>query len=273
MKKSLLLILSIAVIGLSSLIAQPCTPNPDYVSLGEGVYPYPYNVDSLASGYLGIQDTAVVGENFEFTFTAVVPNTLLNGSVDLFTVRIDSITNLPEGLSYDCDPDACLFSAPIDGDPTSGLGCVSINGTTTDDPGSYSIIVYATAGTSLGDVEVTFPPDADNFFNFPPGEYLVHVAEGEGTDVADFSDRISSLRSYPNPFTNETRISFLSESAGPVSLDIFDIRGKKVHSEERILRAGENEFVFNGSHLPEGTYIYGLSGKDANMMNKFTISR
>jgi len=39
------------------------------------------------------------------------------------------------------------------------------------------------------------------------------------------------------------------------------------------MKAGENEIIFNGSQLAEGSYIYGLTGKDVSIMNKFSVNR
>jgi len=210
MKKSLLFILSILTIG--SLFAQPCVPDPNFVSLGVGVYPLPYNVALIDSGYVGVEDTAIVGQDYAFAFTAVVPSTLLNGTVDLFSVTIESVENLPEGLNYECDLPDCIFTPAVPGDPTSGLGCVSISGVTTAAPGSYSIIVNTIASTNLGDISVAFPADPnDNFFNLPEGDYAIHVAEGDttgsgGTSVMNYSERISTMKNFPNPFASETAI-------------------------------------------------------------------
>lgn len=279
MKKSLLLTLTIITLAISSVMAQPCLPDPDFVSQGVGVYPFPYNQAALDTGntdYVGIEDTVFTGQDYSFTFTAVVPDSLnFSGTqTALEWVLVDSIGNMPEGLSYECDLADCEFQPAVDGVPDSGLGCVAVTGVSNAPAGSYSIIVYAQAKVGLLDfpIPVTFPPDEANAFGFPEGEYLIHVVDG-GTNVEDLNSRISSLNSYPNPFASETAISFVAESSGDAQLEIFDISGQKVHSEKLMMRAGENEFIFNGSMLAEGTYIYGLTGQDISLVNKFTVSR
>lgn len=278
MKQTLLFLFTIFSAGL--IIAQPCNPDPDFVSQGVGVYPFPFNQAAIDTGntdYVGIQDTAVVGQDYNFVFTAVVPDSLTFGAsqVALEWVIVDSIQNLPEGLSFECDVVGCQFEPAVDGVPNSGLGCVAVSGQTTAAPGSYSIIVYAQAKTGISPnaIPVTFPPDEDNVFGFPEGEYLVHVREGDGTQVEELSSRINTLHAYPNPFTNETAVTFTAESTGSVEFNVYDLSGKQVFSDEISMRAGENEYIFNGSQLSEGVYLYGLKGDRINVINKFTLNR
>ncbi|MBC8193251.1 MAG: T9SS type A sorting domain-containing protein [Candidatus Marinimicrobia bacterium] len=66
-------------------------------------------------------------------------------------------------------------------------------------------------------------------------------------------------RNYPNPFNPSTTIEFVLETAGHVSLNIYDITGARVASlvDERY-NAGLHSIQFHPGTLSAGTYLYVL---------------
>jgi len=61
---------------------------------------------------------------------------------------------------------------------------------------------------------------------------------------------------YPNPFTNSTTIEFTLERAQRVSIDIFNLLGKRVYTQDKgILSAGEHKVIVNGAYLNNGVYF------------------
>ncbi len=89
--------------------------------------------------------------------------------------------------------------------------------------------------------------------------------------VDDFSDLTTSTKdqvvptsefemiNFPNPFIDKTNVTFTTEVADEVRLDIFDITGKLVKSFEQELRSGTHQIEINGSDLRAGTYLYKLT--------------
>ncbi len=74
---------------------------------------------------------------------------------------------------------------------------------------------------------------------------------------------------YPNPFTTETVISFLLNTASTVAIDLFDLQGRKVMNVlHRALAAGEHGVTLKkdtGEYsLPRGSYLYQISVENAN---------
>jgi len=76
------------------------------------------------------------------------------------------------------------------------------------------------------------------------------------------------LGNYPNPFNPETRIAFTTKENGPVSIDIYNIKGQKVRSllnENK--EAGSHTVVWNGKddngkNVASGVFFYRMkSGK------------
>jgi hypothetical protein len=62
----------------------------------------------------------------------------------------------------------------------------------------------------------------------------------------------------PNPFRSVTRIDYYSEKAGPVTFEVYNLFGARLHVEQLMAGRGENSFVYSGQALPEGAYYYVL---------------
>jgi len=82
-------------------------------------------------------------------------------------------------------------------------------------------------------------------------------------------------QNYPNPFNPSTTIGFTLPFDGSVSLNIFDVEGKKVAQLiNRIMPAGSHSFTFNlneaREHLPSGTYFYRLNYDAVNSGMKYS---
>lgn len=67
-------------------------------------------------------------------------------------------------------------------------------------------------------------------------------------------------RNFPNPFNPSTRIDYQIPGSGFVSIDVFDISGKKVRSlVQTVQNAGDYSTVLDGSDLASGVYFVRLS--------------
>ena len=74
---------------------------------------------------------------------------------------------------------------------------------------------------------------------------------------------------FPNPFNASTQIRFSLPSAVPVTLKIFDVRGREIFSMQRTFSAGMHAFVWRGTDrsgrsVASGMYFYRLSANQAN---------
>ncbi|MCO6493769.1 MAG: T9SS type A sorting domain-containing protein, partial [Phaeodactylibacter sp.] len=72
------------------------------------------------------------------------------------------------------------------------------------------------------------------------------------------------LEVFPNPFANQATIRFYLPLAGPASLEVFNLQGKKVRSLfAQTLDAGQHEYIWdgvadNGRQLETGVYLIRL---------------
>lgn len=78
------------------------------------------------------------------------------------------------------------------------------------------------------------------------------------------SPGIHLFQNYPNPFRNDTRISFQLDPGGPTVLSLFDATGNMIYRKDfGILSSGRHHFQMNDSSnqaflLPPGLYFYRL---------------
>jgi len=79
-------------------------------------------------------------------------------------------------------------------------------------------------------------------------------------------------QNYPNPFNPDTKIEFQLPETAFVILTVYNVLGEKIIEliNER-LNSGYYEFVFNGEHLPSGTYIYTLHTENYKESRKMIL--
>lgn len=119
-----------------------------------------------------------------------------------------------------------------------------------------------------------FDPSAD--FN-----KIITTTVDQSTDVADggyaIPGQFSMGQNYPNPFNPETKIAFNLEKAGDVTLEVFDILGRKVSTlQSGYLGAGQYEYTWHGAdhsgrQAASGIYFYRLSSNEFSLTRKMTL--
>jgi phosphatidylserine/phosphatidylglycerophosphate/cardiolipin synthase-like enzyme len=87
--------------------------------------------------------------------------------------------------------------------------------------------------------------------------FVAVSVDGEGTDLPE---AVTLSQNYPNPFNPTTNIRFQLNSGQNVTLDVFDIMGRRVATlaENRGFSPGEHTLMFDASNLSSGMYIYQL---------------
>jgi len=86
-----------------------------------------------------------------------------------------------------------------------------------------------------------------------------------GIEVNNFVPEIYELeQNYPNPFNPITNIKFLLPKESKVTVEIFDILGRKVAQlvNNELRKAGRYEVLFNGKNFASGVYFYRLVAND-----------
>ena len=108
-----------------------------------------------------------------------------------------------------------------------------------------------------------------NLPNIQPGNYFFRLKQvdfdgsytySETLEVSTGRHNYSLSQSYPNPFNPQTQIRYSIPITHHVILRVFDLLGRHVQTlvnEQQT--AGPHSVTFDGSHLPNGIYLYQLS--------------
>jgi hypothetical protein len=69
---------------------------------------------------------------------------------------------------------------------------------------------------------------------------------------------ISNISTYPNPFSESTKISFTSTQPQTIHFSIKNLLGKTIFKQTFNAKKGFNSFKFNRNNFNRGMYIYSL---------------
>ncbi len=106
-------------------------------------------------------------------------------------------------------------------------------------------------------------------FSFVPPGGVVNV-----DDLSSPSASLDLQQNFPNPFNPRTRISFNLDSAAPVKLEVFDIRGRKIVSlVDGYRQAGSNHVDWDAANQPSGIYLYRLSTPQGSQTRKCILMK
>jgi len=256
----------------SHMDAQTCIPAQNFPDTAIAV-PSSWSPNRLTAG---IQDTACIGQYFEFTLSLRTPGAIpgLPGfAVSSIALPVQNgVANVPTGMSYVCNPPNCVF-------PRDSLSCIKIFGTPTNtaNVGQQDLTLSLTINLfPAGQLpNIPYPNQTLD----PGGHYYLHVkpAGSSGCFVLSSTDDVNapalSLSSFPNPTTGVTQILVRSAQSGAFAFRVSDMTGKSVHQERVLLFSGENTIQFDGSALPAGMYLYSFSNGGETVTQKLVISR
>lgn len=165
MKKTILVV-CLSLFALVQSFAQ-CTPNaptgtagvtPSTADLPCVVMGQPYNESIYVENFT----------NYTFSFSG------LSGTITMDSLRVDSLSNIPCGLSYALNP----ASGVLHGGAT---GCINVNGTTVENAGQYSIGIYVTIAVTinvpplLNNSHQTFSGRADSLVRALSQQYGINI--------------------------------------------------------------------------------------------------
>jgi hypothetical protein len=85
---------------------------------------------------------------------------------------------------------------------------------------------------------------------------------------------ISDFGNYPNPFNPITRINFTLNKSEFITLNVYDILGRKVKTLiSTTLETGSHQVDFNASALSSGIYFYEIRTENIQKINKMMVIR
>jgi hypothetical protein len=95
---------------------------------------------------------------------------------------------------------------------------------------------------------------------------------GVEDEIPDYPELISVAGNYPNPFNSRTVIRFFLSRPGDISIEIFDLLGRRVESLSETRReAGEHNIVWDGDDKAAGVYFYKIKSDSFNISQKMLL--
>jgi hypothetical protein len=99
-----------------------------------------------------------------------------------------------------------------------------------------------------------------------------------GDDVPAIPASLTLLANVPNPFSGATELRIGLPAAGEVTLEVYDVAGKRVAARATRLAAGWQRMVFEGRDdagrlLPSGVYFCRVSAAGGSATRKVVIQR
>jgi photosystem II stability/assembly factor-like uncharacterized protein len=133
--------------------------------------------------------------------------------------------------------------------------------------------------TSNGIGDLQFAPGDTNILYFAHSSKSVWTIQRIATgiyneDAGILPENINLLQNYPNPFNASTIITYTLPQPGLISLDIYNLLGRKVESLfDGIQPSGEHSLIWNAEGLPSGVYFYKLTAGDFSETRKMILVR
>jgi len=137
-------------------------------------------------------------------------------------------------------------------------------------------VAFSTAqGTEVQTV-FGFTDDGATLFSLTsPSAVMIRADLRDFTSVEEVTvDNISVSQNVPNPFTNNSVITYNLNEAANVSVQIVDVTGKVVTTiNEGNQNAGEHNITIDGSTLAEGTYFYTFTAGNYQVTKRMVVSK
>lgn len=108
------------------------------------------------------------------------------------------------------------------------------------------------------------------------GRFVMIISSGQAVSnerLSDIPKEIELQQNYPNPFNPTTTIEYGVPEQSVVSLEVFNMLGKKVATliNRETKSAGSYSVQFDASQLASGLYLYRLKVGDAIITKKLTL--
>ncbi len=208
-----------------------------------------YNNKLYLSGFN--QDFDFDMELFEYNPTT----TLMNDISLVYNINSTESSFPRNGILYN----GLLYFVAYDG--IHGAELWSTDGTTTemvmnlnpevDDPTGYANIMFLTV--FKGKLYMT----ASN----ASSGYELFVLETASTGIRNVMYD-GNINVFPNPATNLVHINIEAKKSETLSLSIFDINGRKIHSQSLLSGNRQQNFSIPIDHWNAGTYIYTIKNEN-----------
>jgi hypothetical protein len=187
------------------------------------------------------------------------------GTVNLPSSKSDSVqlTNIgPNDVHFTVTSTSSVFSV------NSISGLVTVKSGTSQ----YLVIIFTPADTNTHSGYIKLVYDAlgspDSIAVSGKGNKLTGVADAQSLLPKEFA----LAQNYPNPFNPSTQITYAVPKAAKITLEIFDVLGRKVATlVDGVVTPGYYTANFNASSMSSGIYFYRLSSPGVTFTKKMLL--
>jgi hypothetical protein len=284
--KKIVFSLALASFAVANVFAQACTPNNAYVAQGVGIYPAPDSMDlgATPTGANSPLPCGIVGQPYEFTFTAVIPTTypILGINANISRVDLLSIQNRPPGIDYACTSAGTLVVNGICQLPSSTTvgRCVKLSGTPTT-VGMFSLVVKTKIYTNILNPNQSFPPVSGDPIQDIKGKYVLQVvataADLPARCLVSTQNRTQkgdlSVKVKPNPTYGATVFLVGAKAfTNDAKFMVTDAFGRTLANKDITLDGIENNIIdFDCTDLPSGVYYYNIKANGDSISERFVV--
>ncbi len=258
MKKILLSVFTLSVLGLTSSFAQ-CTPDTSITDIIS--YPEAATI-SGDTVYLPEMLNYDYSETIYFAVPESISYDMISGAVTNFT--LENVTGLPNGLDYDCDNASCEWAG---GD----FGCVTLSGTISDTTApstQWVIALKLSAEANVGGVPI--PLDTTAMDGIIGGTTVI-LATAENLSIEE--EAFNTVALYPNPTATVSTMRFNALTAETAMMSITDMSGRVLYNTSFESNIGENTIEIPASQFAAGLYQVRLSNGDFAVQSQLMIRK
>lgn len=220
---------------------------------------------SALLGYSGVSPKADYADSASASYTFNVPAA---GIYEVYVYGVNSVDRLnkAEYTVYTKD----------------GLKTVYVDQTSSDFRRWYKLGDFSFNGGKQTLLKVTNAGAAGKYLSADAVMILLNRRLSPGTVTGVENESVKkkelnlnfNLKSYPNPFNNQTRVTFNLENLGTFNVNLYNVIGQKVYSFTRAPeRTGIQEISFETNSLSSGVYILNVSQADKQQSIKLVLSK
>lgn len=124
-----------------------------------------------------------------------------------------------------------------------------------------------------GDISGNFKFTMTQFDGSYNGLMGFNVNKCNATGIADVNINEANMVAYPVPASDMLHIKLVSETESAASIQLLDMSGRVISSQNTSVSSGENDFTVNISSLQSGNYILSVSSASGKINRMVSVVR